>query len=1467
MTPDELRARIPEGPRLDLALDTLGSAGLTALFGRFLPDGHLVVDPVRERRHTDPGVTVTGTGAAGPFTGMSVTAEFAVSGELPALRLTATAGRSWRFGTAFPVLTGTYFDDLVIDAPAFVLDWGPDVVAAAPDPGDILMSFSGTLVIDASTALLDLLMPGVGPHRLAGSIDTMSLPALQGLPASTVPIIVISGPDDARLDLGGMLSVSSLRYQLTAMPQFNYEMAALDVIAEVTFEGLVTPTNNSLGPVLIHARTRGLGSGLTLNAQFRGPADGDRPPGDGDRGLPLSLAVIKSIMGNPSLPVPAGLGDGSPVRLTGITARVTTDPAFGLDFVSFALQADVDWPIVPGLLTLQSIDLSVGFTGIMSGSRRTTGAVSGLLAVGDSGTLVLTADLSGAMLSGGLREGDPPLKIAEVYEHFAGHPADLPELTVPKFNLQVVTPGAGRTLAYHGVVELRDLWHIGPVALTGVWFAVDHDAAGTTFRANATFAVHTVDILVSASYDPATGWTFSGESGYGQRIAVGELIEAVARDLGGPPTLPRPIAGLVVQNLSASFSTGSDRLVLTAEASFPVDTVEVDIAVGIDTGAESGTGRFDGSLTAIAGDHAYAFDVHFAEDHGAGLLAASYTHRTTDPLPDLRTLLSGLAPTAAAFIPSGVTVDVEDVVFGAGGAYVFSVDLVATVDLSGLPLVGPHLVGDRKMGFDPLRIVAATGTLPAADVAALNGLLPPGVTPFPARDMAAGFALDGTLLLGPLESPVVLPVGDGAPAPVIPDPPKAQSPGGQNAVWYAVQRGLGPVHVERVGLAYQHEPNKPPVLAVLVDGTVSVGGLALSLDGLQAAVPLSLPVQPPSFDLKGVGVSYSEGPVSVSGAFLKGELVYKGVTYPAYGGRASISTEELTLGAIGSYAQLPSGPSLFVYAVLDHAFGGPPFFFVTGLAAGFGYNRRLTTPPVTGIASFPLVQEALGTRAPGSLAAELQALDPYITPSEGDGFVAAGIRFSTFKMIDSFLLATVSFGGRFEVDVLGLSTLVLPVPDNTRAGATPIAELQLALKATFAPSDGFFSLVAQLTPNSFLLSRACHLTGGLAFTSWFDGPHSGDFVLTVGGYHPQYGKPAHYPAVPRVGFSWQVSDRLSMRGAAYYALTPSALMAGGSISVTYQDGDLRAWFDASMDFLIAWQPYHYDARFRVSVGASYTFSFFGRHTINAHVDADVHLWGPEFSGTARVDIKVISFTIPFPASTPKTGTTIPWDRVKATLLPADRVSVAVRSGAIAMGTGADLGVVDPATLELVTDSVIPSTTGQAGATTLPRAGGAFGVAPSGITGGVTSTHRIRISRDGVSAEGDFVFRPITKALPTALWGTDPAVTVHRPELTAPLLTGYVVAPAPHRDATSVTLARAAVTAGTATYTEHTIAWGPADNHVPTSRADRMGQAIVDPSVAAVRAAVAAAVLKDPEISFAGFDFADYAETPFLDGHA
>ena len=210
----------------------------------------------------------------------------------------------------------------------------------------------------------------------------------------------------------------------------------------------------------------------------------------------------------------------------------------------------------------------------------------------------------------------------------------------------------------------------------------------------------------------------------------------------------------------------------------------------------------------------------------------------------------------------------------------------------------------------------------------------------------------------------------------------------------------------------------------------------------------------------------------------------------------------LSLSAVGSFAYYNGEPAFFLYLVVDYPLGGPPFFFVTGLAGGFGYNRSLTVPPFEELLSFPLVAQAIN--GPGSIdfenpaasvGAQLKALDKYIKLSPGSGFLAIGVKFTSFKLVDSFGLLTVAINeDNFELNLIGNSRLVVPPKES---GLDPVAQAEIILQARFAPSEGVLSVRAELTPASYILSGNCRLTGGFAFYIWYPGPHDGDFVITL----------------------------------------------------------------------------------------------------------------------------------------------------------------------------------------------------------------------------------------------------------------------------------------------------------------------------------------------------------------------------------
>ena len=71
-----------------------------------------------------------------------------------------------------------------------------------------------------------------------------------------------------------------------------------------------------------------------------------------------------------------------------------------------------------------------------------------------------------------------------------------------------------------------------------------------------------------------------------------------------------------------------------------------------------------------------------------------------------------------------------------------------------------------------------------------------------------------------------------------------------------------------------------------------------------------------------------------------------------------------------------------------------------------------------------------------------------------------------------------------------------------------------------------------------------------------------------------------------------------------------------------------------------------------------------RHFLKASLGADLHIWGPEFGGTARIKVFLFSFTIKFGDQGSQLPQAIPWSDFRGSFLPADDevCSVAVAEG-------------------------------------------------------------------------------------------------------------------------------------------------------------------------------------------------------------
>lgn len=501
---------------------------------------------------------------------------------------------------------------------------------------------------------------------------------------------------------------------------------------------------------------------------------------------------------------------------------------------------------------------------------------------------------------------------------------------------------------------------------------------------------------------------------------------------------------------------------------------------------------------------------------------------------------------------------------------------------------------------------------------------------------------------------------------------------GETEIWFPIQKTFGPIHIGQVGIKWY---NAEKALELLLDGGVSLAGLNVFVDDLGVKIPIGSAddLSTWKLGLKGLGISYVGGGVKISGALLRDNP--EGTRYS---GAVLVEVSGKTFTAIGSYAK-DEFTSMFVFVLLPITIGGPPYLFITGLAGGFGYNRGLTVPSVDDVPEFPLIEAARGSsQFSNDPLSALNQLGDAVPIKRGSYWIAGGIRFSSFELAKSTALAYILLDRGLEVGILGLTQMELPE-------GNPLVNLELALKARFSTRDGVLSVEARLSDNSWLLDRDCRLTGGFAFYVWFDGQYQGDFVITVGGYHHRFIKPSHYPDVPRLGFNWRVSSKVTIKGESYFALTPSAVMAGGLLEASYKSGNLKAWFKAWAHFLIAWKPFAYAIGFGINIGVSYRLRvnlLFGTitKTFNVELGAEVEVWGPKFSGIATIKWWVIDFDVRFGANVDKVKKdAISWTLFRQEFLPEnanDILSSHVISGTLVdEKADDDTGQVSPWVLE------------------------------------------------------------------------------------------------------------------------------------------------------------------------------------------
>ncbi|MEU7525130.1 DUF6603 domain-containing protein [Saccharothrix sp. NPDC042600] len=1384
---EKVRAALKNGS-FSISGATLASTELTTLLTAAWGKDELALTGAKETRDDATGITVGGTlPALAKLTNHPVTATFRVDSGRVALRVELDKIPSLALSRCFAELDSDVFARCALTNVTLALDSAkrPPLPDRFPEGFDLPclpdairkrtvlgLGLSGTFSPGTATDdVLAWLLPK-GPYPVSGAL---------ALPVDQLGVAVTARTADPVTVLGRFRVSSELTFAAAALAHGD-ELLGVTNLMHLT--GTVTADvgdSRSLCLPFSARLTTSTPSVLTLPCL---PKAGTAI-GLGEIGKLLGTSVEDHLKDLPAL-------SGGTLRRLDVTLAPRERKVL-------AIGATVGWTpsgtvgLFDGLLTVRELEVSVDHFPSRPPGQRLAVEVTGKVTVKNC-ALTVRWQLPSRAVSAELA----PNCTDDITDLVRSIAKDLPlpalsgaDLLISGlgggFRLRAALPSSWRPFGSAVKVELRDL----TLDLARI-------AGAVTASIGATMKFGDVTLHGVGAYDfTAKRWRFGFTTPTGISLSVDSLVKELASVFGAQP--PGDLPSMTVDAFALDFTTGDkSAYVLTCAASVAVTDTPLRVAVEVTKekcAARLALGDFffEGAVT--GGKLGLSWTA--SGDRSAGLRDLVAALGVTDPglprLLDVRVTSAALVVDKDKGVAWSATTGhgrICGVALSTSKKWCLLVDAPVSAGLSRLPAVGPYIPPEVDVRISDVRFTKAGARFDGAADAA-NALLKavPGISDPPTVPSDATARYCVRVAIGRESawycSTTTQPHG----AELVSTRSKAVT------AWHTVDKRLGPLSVHRLGVRI-----KDGKLWLMVDGGLSLAGITISALGLGIGFPPGDPSRV-EYALDGLAVGYANPPLRITGALSQRtppehyDLMLVGLL--------TLTTPKIGMALIGSYAVKDDGTlSFFLFGELSGLKIGEPPVMLEGLTAGVGYNSAVVVPPVESIADFPLVA---GLTDPDRFPVEqephrvIEAVVAHITPEPGRMWLAAGAHLSLFEFIDLKALLLLQVGVDFTLHLLGLATATFPKVRQVK----PYARVVLQLRASYQAATGEIAVRGLITRDSFLLHPDCRLTGGFALCAWAPpSPHRGDFVLTVGGYHPDYTPPRHFPVVPRVGLDWRLSGSLTITGQWYAALTPAAFMLGGKLDVDFHAKAAHAWLHAELNALIQWEPFSYDVLVGVRAGAELNVPFHPR----VEVGVDVRLWGPPTGGTATFHLPVGgSVTARFGEPRPGAPKWLEWDEFHARvlnkagveLLPADGV------GPRAPDTPADAPwLVSVSGFAFVSQAPTPiseaklTTPGKPGpdSVALPSGRCPFAARPM-RSAPITATHSVTIRRADTRSAGPVLtwrVEPVTGNVAASVWGPSLDEPTERPKTTAPLLLDQVLGlrvtvPAPVHEETLPTI--------------------------------------------------------------------------------
>ncbi len=366
----------------------------------------------------------------------------------------------------------------------------------------------------------------------------------------------------------------------------------------------------------------------------------------------------------------------------------------------------------------------------------------------------------------------------------------------------------------------------------------------------------------------------------------------------------------------------------------------------------------------------------------------------------------------------------------------------------------------------------------------------------------------------------------------------------------------------------------------------------------------------------GVGLSLDAGVVKGGG------YLFVDVDKGEYAGAIELTVSDfLALKAIGLITtQMPGGQPGFSLLVVITAEFNPGFqlgfgFTLSGVGGIVGLNRMMALDPLlAGVRTGGIDSILFPTDVIANAPRIISDLRTFFPPHEGTFLIGpmAKIGWGTPTLVSVSLGVVIEIPG--NVAILGRLRIALPTED------APVLVMQIAFVGALEFDKRRLWFFATLFD-----SRVLFITLEGEFGLLMDYSDNPNFVLSAGGFHPQFTPPPlPFPSLARIALSLVNESFARVRADTYFAITTNSVQMGCHAEAFFGFDAFSVEGHLSFDALLRFSPFY----LIVEVSTGFSVKVFGVGVWGVHLRGSLE--GPtpwHIRGSAEIEVLFFSFDV------------------------------------------------------------------------------------------------------------------------------------------------------------------------------------------------------------------------------------------------